>query len=317
MKIAVLLLTLSFGAGLRSQLSAQRSRCTARTPNNICCYAARPPLHKAISSGFLLTARFHLPILFITDYVISPIVEALPSASVLRVLELFAMACEPLAPVSIIVPTAAGFLCLAVLFMALLPMRLLLGMDVARSSVPTIDVTTERFQNLLQGMSVHWVGPLSEELVDRALLQGVIFQRGIIDRFGSNDPVLRRRLWAFARVACALHFGCGHAVAYTALVRNNVPRIPAPTNVLSQCGLTTLAAYFVYCPAYAQFGLAGSLAAHVLWNGLAALYATPAFRLLTLLLSPLLLLVLLSSARSERLELTSDASTIGRWAGQR
>ena len=170
-------------------------------------------------------------------------------------------------------------------------------------------------------MAVHWIGPLSEELVDRVLLQGVIFQRCVIDRFGRDDPRLRRRLWACARTACALHFGCGHAMSYNALVRNNVPRIPAPSYVLSQCGLTTLAAYYVFCPAYRQYGLAGSLAAHVLWNALAALYASSAFRLLTLLLSPLMLVVMLSEARSERLSVDgrsdADASTIVRWAGQR
>jgi hypothetical protein len=261
----------------------------------------------------MLTARYHLPILFLADYVISPVVDALPKAFVLRLLELFAVACEPLVPVSLVVPTVAGFVSLAALFLLLLPVRLF-G---ARFGAPLLDATSERFQDLLQSMTVHWVGPLSEELVDRALLQGVIFQRAIINRFGRDDDKLRARLWALSRVACALHFGCGHAVAYTALVRNGVPRIPSPTNVLSQCGLTTLAAYFVYCPAYAHAGLAASLAAHVLWNALAALYAWSAFRMLTLLLSPLLLLVLLSSARSERLELTSDASTIGRWAGQR
>eukprot|EP00322_Chrysochromulina_rotalis_P028404 CAMPEP_0115854310 /NCGR_PEP_ID=MMETSP0287-20121206/13961_1 /TAXON_ID=412157 /ORGANISM="Chrysochromulina rotalis, Strain UIO044" /LENGTH=323 /DNA_ID=CAMNT_0003308429 /DNA_START=37 /DNA_END=1011 /DNA_ORIENTATION=+ len=316
--VSTLLIGLPFTPPLRWQRQPiMRNEVVSRARLVRSSISARPPLHKAVGAGCLLTARYHLPILFMTDHIISPFVDALPPAFVLRTLELSALACEPLAPLSLIVPPVAGFVSLAALFAMLLPMRLLIGMSVARSSWPTIDMANTRFQDFLQAMSVHWVGPLAEELVDRALLQGIVFQRGIVDRFGRSDAELRRRLWAFARVACALHFGCGHAVAYTALLRNNVPRIPSPTNVLSQCGLATLASFFVYSPSYRQYGLAGSLAAHILWNALAALYVLPVFRLLTLLLSPLVLLIFLSDARSERLETTSDASMIVRWAGQR
>ena len=73
----------------------------------------------------------------------------------------------------------------------------------------------------------------------------------------------------------------------------------------------------MYAPAYHRFGFGASLAAHVLWNALATLYMWPAVRLGTLLLAPPMLLTFLTEARRERLEQTSDATTVTRWAGQR
>ena len=302
---------LLMSAGLHCSLRTKTSQVTMVERER----EARPIVH-SFRSGIGRTLRYQLPLLFVADYAIAPAALALPTEHALQLLEIFAAACEPLAPIGLVIPIIVGFFHLAAFFGMLQIVRLL---PIARSVLPpTIDTSSENFQALLHRLSIHWVGPISEEIVDRTFLQGVIFQRCIVERFGRDDPRLRTQLWRISRVLCSLHFGCSHAATYTSLVRNAVPNIPAASNVLSQCGLTTIAAYFVYVPAYRQDGFASSLAAHVLWNAIANLYARPLVRLGTLLLAPPMLLTFLTEARLDRLESrSSDADTVLRWAGQR
>ena len=268
----------------------------------------KTPLPDAIRSGVVQTLRFQLPILFVTDFMIAPLAGAIGRQNCLRALALLDLASMPLGPISVVLPAAVAFVSCAVALVLLLPFQLA-GLVGSPAAI---------FKRLAGSpraalVSVLWIGPLSEEILDRALLQRSL-QRRVVDRFGRDRPRRRKQLWAGVRLACALHFGCSHAHGYTALVRNQVPQIPAPRNVLSQCGMATLASWFIYCPAYRQHGFAAALAAHCTWNAFSQFYAR--LQLLVMLVSPPLLLGLLSSERAARLEGEGDADTVVRWAGR-
>lgn len=270
---------------------------------------AKAPLTVNIRSGIAQTLRFQLPILFVTDFMIAPVVGAIGRQNCMRVLALLDLSCTPLAPIDILLPEVMAFLSCAVVLVLILPFHL----------TGLVGSLTDVFERLARSpqtalVSVLWIGPLSEELLDRALLQRSL-QRGVVDRFGRDRPRRRKWLWAGVRLACSLHFGSSHAHGYIALVRNNVPRLPAPRNVLSQCGMAALASWFIYCPVYRQHGFAAALVAHCTWNVFSQFYTR--LQLFVMLLSPPLLLGLLSSERAARLEGDADADTVVRWAGQR